>query len=297
MKADIATYVGKCLTCAKVKAEHQRLSGLLQQPEIPVWKWERITMNLVSGLPMTPSGYDLIWVIVDRLTKSTHFLPMKRTDGREKLMQLYLKEIVCRHGIPISIISDRDGLFISRIWKSIQKALGTNLDMSTAYHPQTDGQSKRTIQTLKNMLRACVIYFESSLDRHLPLVEFSYNNSYHASIKAAPFEAFRHKSYADRRTKSLEFKVGDMVLLKCLTDEELIIPLDEIQLDDKLHFIEEPVEIVDREVKRLKQSRIPIVKVHWNSRKGPEFTWERENQFKNKYPYLFVGNERVDKLD
>ncbi|GJS12629.1 putative reverse transcriptase domain-containing protein [Tanacetum coccineum] len=162
MKADIATYVSKCLTCAKVKAEHQKPSGLLQQPEIPVWKWERITMDFVSGLPRTPSGYDTIWVIIDRLTKSAHFLPMKKMDSMEKLTRLYLKEI---------------------------EALGTNLDMSTAYHPQTDGQSERTIQTLVDMLRACVIDFGNSWDRHMPLVKFSYNNSYHASIKAAPYEA------------------------------------------------------------------------------------------------------------
>ncbi|GJR04635.1 putative reverse transcriptase domain-containing protein [Tanacetum coccineum] len=189
MKAEIATYVSKCLTYAKVKAEHQKPSGLLQQPEIPEWKWEKITMDFVSGLPRTPSGYDSIWVIVDRLTKSAHFLPMKKTDSIEKLAQLYLKEIVCKHGVPTSIISDRDSLFTSRFWKSLQEAMGTQLDMSTAYHPETDGQSERTIQTLEDMLRACVIDFGSSWDRHLPLVEFSYNNSYHASIKAAPFEA------------------------------------------------------------------------------------------------------------
>ncbi|GKC32671.1 putative reverse transcriptase domain-containing protein, partial [Tanacetum coccineum] len=303
MKADIATYVSKCLTCAKVKAEHQKPSVLLQQPKIPVWKWEWITMDFVSGLPRTPSG----------------------------------------HGVPISIISDRDNNFTSRFWRSLQKASGTNLDMSTAYHPQTDGQSKRTIQMLKDMLRACVIDFGSSWDRHLPLVEFSYNNSYHTSIKAAPFEALygwkcrspvcwsevgdnqltgpelirettkkivqiknclltarsRQKSYADRRSRPLEFEVEDMVLLKvspwkgvihfgkreklshCLADKNLIIPLDEIQLNDKLHFTKESIEIVDREVNRLKQSRIPIVKVRWNSRRGPEFTWEREDQIKN----------------
>ncbi|GJV92985.1 putative nucleotidyltransferase, ribonuclease H [Tanacetum coccineum] len=189
MKAEIATYVSKCLTCAKVKAEHQKPSGLLQQPEIPEWKWEKITMDFVSGLPRTPSGYDSIWVIVDRLTKSAHFLPMKKTDSIEKLTQLYLKEIICKHGVPTSIISDRDSLFTSRFWKSLQEAMGTQLDMSTAYHPETDGQSERTIQTLEDMLRACVIDFGSSWDRHLPLVEFSYNNSYHASIKAEPFEA------------------------------------------------------------------------------------------------------------
>ncbi|GJW98248.1 putative reverse transcriptase domain-containing protein [Tanacetum coccineum] len=164
MKAEIATYVSKCLTCAKVKAEHQKPSGLLQQPEIPEWKWEKITMDFVSGLPRTPSGYDSIWVIVDRLTKSAHFLPIKKTDSIEKLTQLYLKEIVCKHGVPTSIISDRDNLFTSRFWKSLQEVMGTQLDMSTAYHPEIDGQSERTIQTLEDMLRACVIDFGSSLD-------------------------------------------------------------------------------------------------------------------------------------
>nr|GEV79184.1 putative reverse transcriptase domain-containing protein [Tanacetum cinerariifolium] len=163
IKAEVATYVSKCLTCAKVKAEHQKLFGLL-------------------------------------------------------------------------------------------KAFGTQLDMSTAYHPQIDGQSERTIQTLEDMLRACVLDFRKSWDKHLPLVEFSYNNSYHTSIKAAPFEAL----YG--------------------SDETLTIPLDEIQIDNKLHFIEEPVEIMDHEVKRLKQSRILIVKVRWNFKRGHEFTWEREDQ-------------------
>nr|GEV45760.1 putative reverse transcriptase domain-containing protein [Tanacetum cinerariifolium] len=157
--------------------------------DIATFKWEKITMDFVSGLPRTPSGYDSIWVIVDCLTKSTHFLPMKKTDSIEKLAQLYLKEIVCRHGMPVSIISDRDSLFTSRSWETLQKALGTQLNLSTAYHPETDGQSERTIQTLKDMLQACAIDFGNSWDRHLPLVEFSYNNSYHASIKAAPFEA------------------------------------------------------------------------------------------------------------
>ncbi|GJR92813.1 putative reverse transcriptase domain-containing protein [Tanacetum coccineum] len=159
MKADIATYVSKCLTCAKVKAEHQRQSGLLVQPEIPQWKWDNITMDFVTKLPKSSQGYDTIWVIVDRLTKSAIFIPMKETDPLEKLARMYLKEVVTRHGIPVSIICDRDPRFASNFWRSLQKALGTSLDMSTAYHPQTDGQSERTIQTLEDMLRACVIDF------------------------------------------------------------------------------------------------------------------------------------------
>ncbi|GJR41677.1 putative reverse transcriptase domain-containing protein [Tanacetum coccineum] len=213
----------------------------------------------------------------------------------EKLTRLYLKEIVYRHGVPVSIISDRNPRFTSRFWRSLQKSLGMNLDMSTAYHPETDGQSERMIQTLEDMLRACVIDFGSGWDKHLPLAEFSYNNSYHASIKAAPFEDLYErkcrslKSYADVRRKPLEFEVGD----KSRTNmKDLIIPLDEVRIDEKLHFIEEPIEIMDREVKQLKQSRIPIVKVRWNSSRGPEYTWEREDQMWKKYPHLFDFNKK-----
>ncbi|GJR93234.1 putative reverse transcriptase domain-containing protein [Tanacetum coccineum] len=189
MKADITTYVSRCLTYAKVKAEHQRPSGLLVQPKIPEWKWDNITMDFVTKLPNTSHRYDTIWVIVDRLTKSAIFTPMRETNPMDKLARIYLKEVVTRHGIPVSIICDRDPRITSNFWRSLQNALGTNLDMSTVYHPQTNGQSERIIQTLKDMLRACVIDFGKGWVNHLPLVEFSYNNSYHASIKAAPFEA------------------------------------------------------------------------------------------------------------
>ncbi|GJQ95020.1 putative reverse transcriptase domain-containing protein [Tanacetum coccineum] len=173
----------------RVKAEHQRPSGLLVQPKIPEWKWDNITMDFVMKLPKTSQGYDTIWVIVDRLTKSAIFTPMRETNPLDKLAILYIKEVVTRHGIPVSIICDRDPRFASNFWRSLQNALGTNLDMSTAYHPQTDGQSERTIQTLEDMPRACAIDFGKGWVNHLPLVKFSYNNSYHASIKAAPFEA------------------------------------------------------------------------------------------------------------
>ncbi|GJR11774.1 putative reverse transcriptase domain-containing protein [Tanacetum coccineum] len=159
MKADIATYVSKCLTCARVKAEHQRPSGLLVQPEIPEWKWDNITMDFITKLPKSSQGFDTIWVIVDRLTKSAHFLPIRENDPLDKLARLYLNRIVARHGIPTLIICDHDGRFTSNFWKSFQKALGTDVSMSTAYHPETDGQSERTIQTLEDMLRACVIDF------------------------------------------------------------------------------------------------------------------------------------------
>ncbi|GKD30070.1 putative reverse transcriptase domain-containing protein [Tanacetum coccineum] len=330
MKANIATYVSKYLTCARVKADHQRPSGLLVPPEIPQWKWDNITMDFITKLPKSSQGYDTIWVIVDRLTKSVIFVPMRETDPMEILAIMYLKEVVTRHGMPVLIICNRDPRFVLNFWRSLQKALGTNLDVSTAYHPQTNGKSERNIQTLKDMLRACVIEFGKGWVNHLPLVEFSYNNSYHANIKAAPFEALygrkcrsiikqrieaahdRQKSYVDLKCKPMEFqvlaKVGAIAyklelpqelsrvhntfhvsnLKKCFADEPLTVPLDGLHIDDKLYFIEEPVEIIDREVKRLKQSRIPIVKVQWNSRRGLEFTWECEDQFQKKYPRLFT---------
>nr|GFC08086.1 reverse transcriptase domain-containing protein [Tanacetum cinerariifolium] len=143
----------------------------------------------VTKLPKSSQGYDTIWVIVDQLTKSAIFTPIREIDHMDKLARIYLKEVVTRQGIPISIISDRDPRFASNFWRSLQNALGTRLDMSIAYHPETDGQSERTIQTLEDMLRAYAINFRKGWFNHLPLVEFSYNNSYHATIKAAPFEA------------------------------------------------------------------------------------------------------------
>ncbi|GKB57806.1 putative reverse transcriptase domain-containing protein [Tanacetum coccineum] len=300
MKRDIATYVSKCLTCSKVKAEHQRPSGLLQQPEIPEWKWDKITMDFITKLPKTKSGHDTIW-------------------------------IVARHGVPVSIISDRDGRFTSRCWQTVQKALGTRLDMSTTYHPQTDGQSERTIQTLEDMLRACVIDFGGNWDVHLPLAEFSYNNSYHSSIRCAPFEALYGKKcrspvlWAEFGESSLIgpelFEVGDCMLLKdrpiayrlrlpkelsgvhdtfhvlnlkkCLADANLHVSLNEIKVDKTLRFVEEPVEIMDREIRSLKRSKISLMKVRWKLMNvGLSSTWEaRKNLMKSKYPWLF--NDRA----
>ncbi|GJT45371.1 putative reverse transcriptase domain-containing protein [Tanacetum coccineum] len=288
MKADIATYVSKCLTYAKVKAEHQWPSGLLVQPDIPEWKWEKITMDFITKLPKMAAGYDSIWVIVDRLTKSEHFLPMKETDSTEKLTRLYMKNIVARHGIPVSIISDRDSHFTSRVWQSLHKALGTQLDLSIAYHPQTDGQSERTIQILEDMLRACVIDFENGWDRHLPLAEVGEAQLTGLEIIHETTEKIfkirdrmqaardRQKSYVNKRRRPIEFEVGDKIMLKVAPWKGVMrfgkhgkLNPQEIQLDEKLNFVKEPVEIMDREVKQLKRSRIPIVKVGWNAQEGP----------------------------
>ncbi|KAJ0432655.1 putative nucleotidyltransferase, Ribonuclease H [Helianthus annuus] len=388
LKKSVAEHVAKCLTCAQVKAEHQKPSGLLQQPEIPKWKWEMVTMDFITKLPKMKKGNDTIWVIVDRLTKSAHFLPIKETYSSDMLAQLYVDKIVALHGIPISIISDRDTRYTSHFLKSFQQSLGTRLNFSTAYHPQTDGQSERTIQTLEDMLRACAIDLGGSWDKNLPLIEFSYNNSYHSSIKAAPFEALygrkcrspicwaevgdvqlsgpdivfettykivqirdrlkaardRQKSYADPKRKDFHFDVGDKVLLKvspwkgvmrfgkkgklspryigpfeiiervgsvayklnlpeelsaihnvfhicnlkkCFAGDSLVIPHTDIHIDESLKFVEKPLSIEDRQVKKLRRKYIPIVKVKWDARRGPEYTWEVESTMQEKYPHLF----------
>ncbi|GJV06566.1 putative nucleotidyltransferase, ribonuclease H [Tanacetum coccineum] len=305
--------------------------GLLQQPEIPECKWDKVTMDLITMLPRSRSGHDTIWVIVDRLTKSTHFLAIHEDFSTEKLARLYIDEILARHGVPMSIISERDRRFNSHFWQTVQKALGTRLDLSTAYHPQTNGQSERKIQTLEDMLRACVIDFGGSWDVHLLLAEFSYKNKIgegsligpelvlettnkvvliNEKLKAA---RDRQKSYADKRRKPLEFEVGPFEILeriglvayrlrlpkelnsvhdtfhlsnlkKCLADASLHVPLDEIKVDKTLHFVEEPADIMDQEIKKLKHRKITLVKVRWNSKCGPEFTWEHEDQMRIKYP-------------
>ncbi|KAK2395499.1 hypothetical protein QL285_057235 [Trifolium repens] len=189
MKKDVAEYVASCLTCQKVKIEHQRPAGMLQSLDIPEWKWDSISMDFITGLPKTRRKHDSIWVIVDRLTKSAHFLPVRTTDTAAKLTDIYIAEIVRLHGIPSSIVSDRDPKFTSHFWKTLHEALGTKLRLSSAYHPQTDGQTERTNQSLEDLLRACVLDDRGSWDDVLPLIEFTYNNSFHTSIRMAPYEA------------------------------------------------------------------------------------------------------------
>ncbi|GKB65074.1 putative reverse transcriptase domain-containing protein, partial [Tanacetum coccineum] len=191
--------------------------------DIALYKWENITMDFIVKLSRTSSGHDSSLVIIDQLTKSAHFLAVHEDYKTERLARLYINEIIARHGVPVSILSDRDSHFTSGFWRSLQKALGTQLNQSTAYHPQTNGQSEHTIQTLEDMLRACAIDFGRNWDTHLLLVEFSYNNSYHSSEttdkvvqikKRLKTARDRQKSYADNRRKPLEFSVGDKVLLK-----------------------------------------------------------------------------------
>ena len=188
MKRDVTDYVSKCLTCQQVKAEHQVPIGLLNSLPIPQWKRDNITMDFVSGFPLTQQKHDSVWVIMDRLTKSAHFIPIRIHYSMDRLAELYVDEIVRLHGVSLSIVSDRDPRFTSRLWKELQSALSTKLNFSTAFHPQTNGQSERLIQVLEDMLRGYVIEFSGSWDRYIPLMEFAYNNSFQSSIGMAPYE-------------------------------------------------------------------------------------------------------------
>ncbi|GJW24946.1 reverse transcriptase domain-containing protein [Tanacetum coccineum] len=250
MKVDIATYVSKCLTCSKVKAEHQKPSGLLVQPAIPQWKWEKITMDFITKLPKTSSGYDTIWVIVNRLTKSAYFLSMKETDSMERLMRLYIKEVVSRHGVSVSIISDRDGRFTSQFWQAFQKALGTQLDMTDVRRKPLEFQVGDKVMVKVSPWKWVIRFGKRGK------LNPRYIGPFKVLVKVG---AYRIELPQQLSRVHSTFYVSN--LKKCLSDESLVIPLDEIHIDDKLYFVEEPVEIMDHEVKRLKQSRLPIIKV------------------------------------
>ncbi|PKA48705.1 hypothetical protein AXF42_Ash018522 [Apostasia shenzhenica] len=189
LKKEVIEAVSKCISCQQVKGEHQRPPDLLQPLSIPIWKWEEVAMDFVVGLPRSQQRHNVIWVIIDRLTKSAHFLPIKATDSTDKLAKIYVDQIVRLHGIPSAIVSDRDPKFTSRFWQKVHQAFGTKLKFSTAFHPQTDGQTERTIQTLEDLLRLCVLDFGGGWETHIPLIEFAYNNSYQSSIEMAPYEA------------------------------------------------------------------------------------------------------------
>ena len=189
MKIEIARYVAQCDTCRKVKAIHLRSARELQPLPIPAWKWDDIGMDFIVGLPKTAKGFDSIWVIIDRLTKTAHFLSVKATYTTVTYAKICFDRILSLHGVPKTIVSDRGTQFVSQFWKCLHKSLGAKLLYSLAYHPQTGGQTKRVNQTLEDLLRSCALNFPDKWDDSLPLAEFSYNNSYQESIKMAPFEA------------------------------------------------------------------------------------------------------------
>jgi hypothetical protein len=189
MKREIAKYISECDTCQRVKASHLKVAGTLQPLPIPSWKWEDLSMDFIVGLPNTSRHHDSIWVIMDRLTKTTHFLPVHTTHRALKYAEIYIDQIVRLHGIQRTIVSDRGAPFVARFWEQLQESLGTHVIRGSAYHPQTDGQTERVNQILEDMLRACVLHYGKNWDKCLSLAEFSYNNSYQSSLKMAPFEA------------------------------------------------------------------------------------------------------------
>ncbi|GKE03006.1 putative reverse transcriptase domain-containing protein [Tanacetum coccineum] len=279
MKGIMVEYVGKCLYCSRVKAECQNPSGLLIQPEIPTWKWERITIDFVTKLPKTSSGHDTIWVIVDRLTKSAHFIPTRETDSMETLRRLYIKEVVSQHEVPISIISDRDSHFTSRLWQSMQSAL--EFSYNNSYHASIKATPFEALYGRKCRSPVC---WAKVGDVQLTGPEIIHETTEKIVQIRQHLQAARDRqmSYANVRvglvayTLELHIELSnvhitfhDSNLKKCLSDESLVILMKELWLDDKLNFMEEPIEIMDREVKQLRQSHISIVKVRWNSKRGP----------------------------
>ncbi|GKA81419.1 putative reverse transcriptase domain-containing protein [Tanacetum coccineum] len=299
IKKDVALYVSKCLTCSKIKAEHQRPSDLLQQPEIPKWKCKRIAMDFITKLPRTKNGHDAIWVIVDRLTKSAHFLPIHEDYKMDRLVRLYLNEIIARHRVPISIIFDSDSCFSSRFWQSMQEPLGTQLDMSTAevgegqlIGPELMQETTKKISQIKDRLKAVRDRQNSYTDQRRKPLEFSVGD--HVLLKVSPWKGMvcfgKKGKLAPRYIRPFKIteRIGPVAyrlrllqelngvhntfhvsnLKKCLVDLTLQIPSDEIQVDAKLNFVEEPVEILEREFKKLKRSRIAIVKEGFHGRAG-----------------------------
>ncbi|WVZ52374.1 hypothetical protein U9M48_003443 [Paspalum notatum var. saurae] len=254
MKREIAKYVSECDVYQRVKADHLKPAGMLQPLEVPTWKWEHIHMDFIVGLPRTQKGYDSIWVIIDRFTKSAHFIPVKTIYHAKTYAELYIARILSLHGVPQTITSDSGSLFVSRFWGHLQTALGTSLIHSSSYHPQTSGQVERVNQILEDMLRACALTYSAKWDECLSLAEFAYNNSYQKSLEMAPFEALygrrcrtplnwselgehvtfgpdlvtqsrrkseiytwaqsRQKSYSDKRRRPLVFEAGDHVYLR-----------------------------------------------------------------------------------
>ncbi|OMO91869.1 reverse transcriptase [Corchorus capsularis] len=326
MKREIAQFVSQCLVCQQVKAEHQRPSGLLQPLEIPEWKWEHISMDFVMGLPRSTKGNNVIWVIVDRLTKSAHFLPIKSTTPLDKLAQMYVDEIVRLHGVPVSIVSDRDSRFVSKFWASLQRAMGTDLKFS-------------------------------SWDDHLPLAEFANNNSYQSSIGMAPFEALYGRKcrsplywddigekkllgpevvqmtvdkikvsptkgvmrFGERGKLSPRYvgpfeildKIGEVayrialppqlssvhnvfhvsMLRKYVPDPSHVVDYEPLEVREDLTYPEHPIRIVDRKEQVLRRRTIPFVKVQWSNHTPREATWEMEEDMRKEYPYLFADED------
>ncbi|XP_049378370.1 uncharacterized protein LOC125843200 [Solanum stenotomum] len=303
----------------QVKVEHQKPRGYMQCIELPIWKWDMINMDFVTGLPRSFRKFDSIWVNVDRLTKSAHFLTVKTTYTVEEYARLFIKEIVRLHGVPISIISDRGAQFTAYFWKSFKKSLGTQLNLSTAFHPQTDGQAERTIQTLEDMLRACILDFKGCWDDHLPLIErgleFSIGDWVFLKVSPKGVMRFGKKGKLSPRyigAYKIIRRVGQVayelelpqelssvhpvfhvsMLRKCICDPSHITPTEYVQVTGDLTYEEVPIAILDRQVWKLRNKEVASVKVLWRNQQVEEVKWEAEEAMKLKYPHLFRIHEK-----
>ncbi|KAA3487651.1 DNA/RNA polymerases superfamily protein [Gossypium australe] len=320
LKRDVTEFVSKCLTCQKVKVEHQFPSSLLQLIQIPQWKWERVTMDFVSRLPLTPTKKDSVWVI------SSYFLLVCTDNSLHRLARLYILEIVRLHGAPLSIISDHDPLFTSQFWKKLHEALGTRFNFSTAFHPQTDGQSELIIWFLEDMLSGCMIDFGGENKVLGPNLVQETDKVVQLIQDQLRATSNRQKSYTNLIWRDIEFSVGDQVILKVSPWKKVLrfghneklssrfvvpyrvlkgvgpvayqleLPLELDHIHDIFHEVEvrldltyeeEPVPILDSEVKNLRKKQIPLVKVLWQNHGVSEATWEPEKLMCHQFPHLF----------
>ncbi|KAM2391892.1 hypothetical protein ACFX1X_035451 [Malus domestica] len=318
MKREIADYVSRCIICQQVKAERKKPFGQMQPFPVPQWKWENITIDFVYKLPRTQNGFDGILVVVDRLTKSAHFIPVREKYPLNKLAKLFITKIVKYHGVPVNIISDRDPRFTSKFWIAFQEALGTKLFYSTAYHPQTDRQSEMTIQTLEDMLRSFVLQFGDSWHDRLDLMELAYNNSFHSSIGVSPFEALYGRTWLRFGKKGklspryirpykITERIGEVayrlelppelskvhnlfhvsMLRHYVSDPSHVIHPQPLEINPDLTYDEEPVTILDWKDKVLRNKTVSLVKVLWRNHSVKEATWETEDRMREMYPMLF----------
>ncbi|KAA0047116.1 reverse transcriptase [Cucumis melo var. makuwa] len=302
MKREVAKFVSKCLVCQQVKAPRQKPAGLLQPLSVPEWKWENVSMDFIIGLPRTLRGFTVIWVVVDILTKSAHFVLGKSTYAASKWAQLYMSEIVRLHGVPVSIVSDRDAGFTSKFWKGLQTAMSTRLDFSTTFHPQTNGQTERLNQVLEDMLRACALEFPDPRFAGVFLkvapmkgvLRFERRGKLSPRF-VGPFEILErigHVAYRLALPPSLS-TVHDVfhvcMLRKYVLDPSHVVDYEPLEIDENLSYTEQPVEVLAREVKMLRNREIPLVKVLWRNHPVEEATWEREDDMRSPPPFVLLG--------
>eukprot|EP00253_Pinus_taeda_P010733 PITA_10733 len=286
MKKEVVEYLARCLECQQIKAEHLHPAGLLQPLPIPEWKWETISMDFITGLPRTKKNNDSIMVVVDKLSKAAHFIPVQSTYKVVQIAHIFMQNVFKLHGLPKVIISDRDVKFTSAFWRTLFVELGTELNFSIAYHPQTDGQMERVNQVVEDMLRACVMMKPTQWEEYLHLVEFAYNNGYHSSTQLSPFEVM----YGQKcRTPSSwggpedRLRIGPEMLKEM---EETVEPEGEVLV--------EPLTILDWREVQLRKRVIFQAKVQWQHYGPEEATWEDEELLREAYPNFFKGDRHRD---